>query len=122
MHRVAADLFDLVVIDEFAELRRALPEVSAKDPRGGRWNVFAKLKRVVTCAQYLLILSAHNDAPEERLLEELGGGGAQWQMNRDPLLGDLTYHIKMTDSLNHAYTDIKDPVALPRVFSTALWG
>lgn len=100
LHRLKRNSFSLVVLDEVVELRRSLPGIETKDFRGGRWNVWQKLRLVASNAERLLVLSAQCDYPEYRLLNRLGVSSDEmhWQMNEEPLLSHLRYRICYTDS------------------------
>jgi hypothetical protein len=108
--RVSLESFDLLVLDVFAELRRALPKIQRKHAAGGHWNVWLKLGRIARQAGNVLALGAHSDAPEKRLLERLGLK-AHWQINKISLLTHLRYTLLFSD-FQHALVDIASQVQI----------
>jgi len=109
VHRLASHAWDLVVVDEFAEVRRVLPSIPKNSAAGGKWAVWIKFRAALSYAKNLLFLSAHSDGPEYRFLQQLDIK-ATWQMNQIPLLSHLIYRIILADSDEHALADICERV------------
>ena len=105
VYRIQRDSFDLLVVDEFAEVRRELPTIGQRGLAGGKWTVWQAFRRLVSQSKHRLFLSAHSDLPELHLLDLLGVE-ASWQQNGTPLLSHLRYRIIYTDSDEHAMADI----------------